>query len=82
MCETKIEKLIHYCIISKIFSKVGHIYRSRDLPKAYSYPGGIKETIACNNRRAAETWLDAYKVLHDMTLTKEKLDLGTLPTRN
>ena len=55
---------------------MGHIYRSRELPRTYSYPKGIKETVTCNNRRAAETWLDEYKVLHDMTLNKQKLELG------
>ena len=55
---------------------MGHIYRSRELPHTYSYPKGVKETLTCNNRRAAETWLDEYKVLHDMTLNKQKLELG------
>ena len=63
-------------LICSSILKVGHIYKSRDLPATYSYPKGAKATIACNNRRAAETWLDEYKVLHDMTLSKAKLDLG------
>ena len=65
-------------LICGIILKVGHIYKSRDLPATYSYPKGAKATIACNNRRAAETWLDEYKILHDLTLTKAKLDLGIL----
>ena len=56
--------------------KVGHVYRSRTLPHPYSYPKGVKATLACNNRRAAEIWLDEFKVLYDMNLSKTHMNLG------
>ena len=32
--------------------------------------------MACNNRRAAEIWLDEFKVLYDMNLSKTHMNLG------
>jgi len=59
-------------------SKVGHVYK-KSTP--YSYPDGEKKTLACNNWRAAEVWLDEYKVLHPTSRTHNETICGSVKER-
>ena len=59
-------------------SKVGHIYKKKT---PYSFPGGEQKILACNNWRAAEVWLDQYKVLHPNSRMYNKTVCGSVNER-
>lgn len=54
-------------------SKVGHIYKHKNV---YSYPKGVSETLRCNKERVAQTWLDQFKILFDISIPQNKTDCG------
>ena len=59
-------------------SKVGHVYKKST---SYSFPGGEKKTLACNNWRAAEVWLDQYKALHPNSRMYNETVCGSVKER-
>ena len=59
-------------------SKVGHIYKKST---SYSFPGGEAKTLACNNWRAAEVWLDQYKALHPNSRMYNETVCGSVKER-
>lgn len=52
-------------------SKVGHIYKQKNV---YSYPDGPAKTKTCNNRRIAQVWMDSFKAIYDLTLSRSELE--------
>ena len=61
-------------------SKVGHIYK-RDNTNSYTFPDGQKKTLACNNWRVAEVWLDEFRALHPGTRTNNASMCGSVKDR-